>query len=172
MESAAVYIEGEMQTTDIAKALRYHIGKANARRFYADEKIMENEIFDSVTWEDLQNLLQRRPRMYQLWYGKQCSGFCGVGAMVSSWDKNESSKCPNCGVHETADHLNRCSNKIRRALLPDSLRDLVEWMEDHDTGPELTSWLPLYIQKRTQVACRPYSPIKGKNDSANETGWT
>lgn len=148
MESAAVYIEGEKQTTDIAKALRYHIGKANARRFYADEKIMDNETFDSVTWEDLRNLLQRRPKMYQLWYGKQCSGFCGVGAMVSRWDKNESSKCPNCGVHETADHLNRCSNKIRRALLSDSLRDLIEWMEDHDTDPELTSWLPLYLQKQ------------------------
>jgi len=61
----------------------------------------------------------------------------------------ESSKCLNCVVHEAADHLNRrCSNKICRALLSESLRDLVEWMEDHVTHPDLMLWLPLYIQKQ------------------------
>jgi hypothetical protein len=148
MEAAAVYIEGEKQTTDIAKALRYNIGKANARRFYADEKIMANEIFDSVVWEDLRKTLQGRPRMYQLWYGKQCSGYCGVGAMISKWDKNESSKCPSCGEHETADHLNRCTDKRRCELLSDRIRDLLEWMQDHDTHPDLMHWLPLNLQKQ------------------------
>ena len=29
-----------------------------------------------------------------------------------------------------------------------SIRNLVEWMEDHDTHPDLLCWLPLYIQKQ------------------------
>jgi len=60
---------------DIAKALRFHIGKANARRFHAGEKIMGNEIFDSAAWEDLRKLLLRRLRMYQLWYAEQYAVF-------------------------------------------------------------------------------------------------
>jgi hypothetical protein len=149
-QSAAVFIDGEKQTTDLAKELRYLMGKAKARQFYADEKIMDVSIFDSVAWEDLRSLLQGRPKMYQLWFGKQCqcSGFCGTGDKLSQWDRTESNKCPNCGSFEKADHLNKCSSKIRRGLLTDSLYDLLEWMEENCTHPELLLWIPLYLQKQ------------------------
>jgi endonuclease/exonuclease/phosphatase family metal-dependent hydrolase len=80
MEAAAVYINGIKQTSDLAKELRYYVGQQRARQFYADEGIIAPEIFDTVEWNALRDLLERRPRMYQIWYGKQCSGFCGTGA--------------------------------------------------------------------------------------------
>ena len=151
LEAAALYIEGEKQTTDIASSLRYHIGKAKARQFYIDENIMDGQTFDSVTWEDLRHLLARRPKMYQIWLSKQSSGFCGTGVMLRRWDKNESGMCPNCGIPETAAHLNRCRNKIRLELLSDSLNDLSDWLKEHHTHPELLMWLPLYIQQQDRL---------------------
>ena len=60
-----------------------------------------NEILDSVAWEDLRKVLLRRLRMNQLWYHMQNSAPAFVAwRHVSRWDKNEASKCPNCGVHE------------------------------------------------------------------------
>eukprot|EP00984_Skeletonema_dohrnii_P013730 scaffold5718_cov112-Skeletonema_dohrnii-CCMP3373.AAC.7 len=70
-------------------------------------------------------------RMYQLWYGKQCSGFCGTGQMISRWDPDASESCPNCGRFETADHLTQCDNRIRRDLLKEGIRDLDDWMSWH-----------------------------------------
>lgn len=145
LESAVVIIDNEKQTADVAKELRYYIGKERARQFYADEGRMSPEIFDSVAWEPLRALLERRPQMFRVWYAKQCSGFCGTGQMITRWDKDASALCPNCGCYETADHLNRCTNKIRRGLLGDSIENVLEWMRDHQTHPDLTLWLPRYL---------------------------
>ena len=71
LEQASVFFDGSKQTSDIAKELRYQIGRRNARQFYQDEKIMDNSTFDSIAWADLRSLLEKRPKMYQLWYGKQ-----------------------------------------------------------------------------------------------------
>ena len=145
LESAVVIIDGIKQTADLAKDLRYHVGKVKARQFYADEKLLHPDIFDSIAWEPLRWLLERRPKMYNLWYAKQCSGYCGTGEMITRYDKNASDKCPNCGCFETADHLNRCRSRIRRGLLIDSINDLQEWMDGHCTHPCIQKWLPLFI---------------------------
>ena len=71
LESATLRIDGEKQTTDTTKGLRFHIGRRAARSFYDSENIMPPEVFDTVAWLDIQRTLQSRPRMYQLWYGKQ-----------------------------------------------------------------------------------------------------
>jgi hypothetical protein len=75
----------QKQMIDIAKALRFHIGKANARRFHAGEKIMGMRYltlphgricgsFYCVGWECIS---------FGMRNSMQCSGFCGTGAMVS-----------------------------------------------------------------------------------------
>lgn len=145
LESAVVIIDGIKQTADLAKDLRYHVGKVKARQFYADEQLLHPDIFDSIAWEPLRWLLERKPKMYNLWYAKQCSGYCGTGEMITRYDKNASDKCPNCGCFETADHLNRCRSRIRRGLLIDSINDLQEWMDGHCTHPCIQKWLPLFI---------------------------
>jgi len=137
--------DGVKQTSDIIKELRYQIGRAQARQFYADEKIMDNATFDSISWLDLRSLLSKRPKMYQLWFSKQCSGFCGTGQMITRWDKEASSNCPNCGCFETADHLNRCNDRIRRELLRESILDLQTWLVKHCSHPELCIWIPRYL---------------------------
>lgn len=51
LETAVVVIDGIKQTADLAKDLRYHVGKVKARQFYADEQLLHPDIFDSVAWE-------------------------------------------------------------------------------------------------------------------------
>ena len=81
---------------------------------------MSPQVFDSVSWKDVQNTLKSKPRMYQLWYGKQCLGYCGTGVMLKRWDKHKKAdfSCSNCGmVDKDVEHLNRCDNQDRRRLL-------------------------------------------------------
>ena len=78
MESACVFIGKNKQTTDLAKGLRYHIGKARARKFYIERDIMDAPTFNSVTWEDLRDTLALKPKMYQLWFSKQGLDHCGM----------------------------------------------------------------------------------------------
>eukprot|EP00985_Skeletonema_marinoi_P027437 scaffold22500_cov157-Skeletonema_marinoi.AAC.1 len=125
LEQASVFFDGSKQTSDIAKELRYQIGRRNARQFYQDEKIMDNSTFDSIAWADLRSILEKRPKI--------------------RWDPDASDSCPNCGRFETADHLTRCDSRIRRDLLKESIRDLDDWMSWHCTHPDLRLWIPRYF---------------------------
>ena len=78
MESASVFIENNEQTTDVAKGLRYYIGKATAREFYTTSNNMDTATFDTVNWDDLRSTLALKSEMYQLWFGKQGLDNCGT----------------------------------------------------------------------------------------------
>ena len=97
LESCMLLIDGEKQTTDVRQSLRYHIGRKAARQFYASEGVLDPETFDTIAWGNLRQLIETKPRMYQLWFGKQNSGYCGTGQWLRRWDPTASSKCPNCG---------------------------------------------------------------------------
>ena len=160
LEVARVYIAGNKQTTDLSKALRFHVGKAQARQFCIDERLMEGREFDEVDWENLNDIIQCKPRMYQLWFGKQGSGYCGTGKMLARRDPTAENKCPNCGRPEDAIHLNRCGNNDRRRLLSDSTDSLVEWMEDNNAHPELIYWIPQYIKRQGYCAFTDLNPMQ------------
>ena len=109
---------------------------------------MDKETFDTVTWEDLRDTLALKPKMYQLWFGKQGSDHCGTGAMLKRWDKSADSRCPNCRkVNEDTNHLNRCRDTGRQRMLLKCIQELKEWMIDNNTYPELTEWIPQYLLK-------------------------
>jgi hypothetical protein len=65
--------------------------------------------------------------------------------MITRWDKEASGNCPNCGCFETADHLNRCNDRIRRILLRESILDLQTWLVTHCSHPELCIRIPRYL---------------------------
>ena len=103
-----MYLCGEKQTTDITKGLRHHIGRAQAKQLYLgkEHNRMSSAEFEDVAWEDLRNFHKGKPMMYSLWYGKQCSGYCGTGEWLRRWDTSADSSCPNCAqAVEDADHL-------------------------------------------------------------------
>ena len=66
LESAWVIIDGQKQTSDVTRGLRYSIGKHRAREF----GLLDKKVFDQIAWDDLDNFLSKKPPMYKLWYGK------------------------------------------------------------------------------------------------------
>ena len=79
LEQATLSINGDKQTTDVCKGLRHHIGRRATKVFFQSKGIMPPAVFNSISWTDIKANLQSKPCMYQLWYGKQCSGYCGTG---------------------------------------------------------------------------------------------
>ena len=92
LEKARVMVRGVKQTTDVGKGLKQVMGHQQARKFYATPNkkgkiIMQNRVFDTVDWDAINLSLNDKPQMYKLWYGKQCSGWCGTGNNLKHWQK-------------------------------------------------------------------------------------
>ena len=139
LEKARVMVGGAKQTTDVSKGLKQVMGHQQARKFYATPNkkgkiIMENKVFDTVNWEAINLSLSSKPQIYKLWYGKQCSGWCGMRNNLQHWDKEADSRCPNCfAINETAEHLMICRCQDRTKLLHKYAEDVEEWMRAHCT---------------------------------------
>jgi len=111
--------------------------------------VMTAEAFDLVQWDDIRSALEQKPRMYQLWYAKQGSGYCGTGKNMKQWQMTTNSRCPNCNKpKEDAVHLNICGSKERKQLLQRSICDIEVWMEEHNTHPDIIEFVPLYLVYR------------------------
>ena len=127
LEKARVMVGGVKQTTDVSKGLKQVMGHQQARKFYATPNkkgkiIMPHRVFDTVDWDPINLSLSDKPQMYKLWYGKQCSGWCGTGNNLKHWQKEDDeevdTRCPNCfTLYETPDHLMSCKYKERTKCL-------------------------------------------------------
>ena len=134
--------------------------------FYEAINTMVPETFDSVNWEDLHKVLQKKSKMYQLWFGKQGSGHGGMGKIPACWDKSARTTCPNCNRrNKDTDHLNKCRSKEWKKLPLQSTDGINEWMIDHTTYSELVEWVPKYLIRQgialfddignmSQIPCR------------------
>ena len=80
----------------------------------------------------------RTPKMYQLWFGKEGSGYCGTGKWTKRSEKSAKSTCLNCGKpNKDATHVVKFPTKERRLMLLKSIQEIKEWMIDNHTYPEL-----------------------------------
>ena len=162
-ESAAVFVGGIKQTTNLAKNVRLVLGRVDAEAFYTtplgirDKNGKRNKrgglgwtkaSFDAVDWDTLDATLESKPQMYRQWLSKQSSGFCGTQQMVAHWDPTRDGNCPDCHRPETASHLCLCPNGDRTRLLKDMTADLTTWLNNNYAHPELAYWLPKYILLR------------------------
>ena len=85
--------------------------------------------------------------MYQLWYGKQCSGWCGTGNRLKYWEKDANTRCPNCSaINETAEYLMSCRCPNRRKLLADHADKLKDWMVAHRTHLGILQAVKTYVK--------------------------
>ena len=162
-ESAAVFVGGSKQTSDVARDVRFALGYSDAEAFYttplgptdSNGNRHKNsglgwsrEAFRAVDWEALDATLHKKPQMYKQWLAKQCSGFCGTQTMVARWDSKRDGKCPDCGCRENAAHLNLCRDEGRDKLFNDMTTELQNWLYDNYAHPEIAYWLPQYIRDR------------------------
>ena len=87
--------------------------------------------------------------MYNIWYSKQCSGWCGTNSKLVEWGRSTDSRCPNCNrLGEDGDHLMVCRSEGRTKMFKEHVRKIEEWMEDHYTDPKLQGIVVGYLQGR------------------------
>ena len=81
-------------------------GRATAKRFFHEKKIVLVEHFDSVWWLGYEKAMVGYPKTFRTFVTKQVSGWCGCNSKLSLWEKGVDDKCPQCGCeHETSKHL-------------------------------------------------------------------
>ena len=146
LEAARVFVNGIKQTTDIKKGLKRDIGRTQAREFYKRKNLLSEEVFDVVDWDAIELSLKGKPKMYNLWYGKQGSGWCGTNKKLKEWGQTDDSRCPNCrGFNEDAAHLMVCPCENRTRLFKEQVGHLEDWMHTHHTDPELVPLITDYL---------------------------
>ena len=162
-EKVAVIIDGVKQTSDVARAARFHLGRNEAEKIYTaaiqprDSRGRRppssglgwsKDSFNAVDWRTLSECLSTKPQMYQQWLSKQSSGFCGTQDMVARWDAASDGKCPNCRCRESAAHLMLCPDRDRTRLLHAMADELQSWLSANHGHRELVYWIPRYIKLR------------------------
>ena len=89
--------------------------------------LLPEKLFEVVDWETIELTLKGKPKMYNLWYGKQCSGWCGTNKKLKQWGQTDDSRCPNCrGFNEDAAHLMVCPCKNRTRFFQENVEKLSE----------------------------------------------
>lgn len=160
-ETAAVIIDGNKQTSDVAKAARFALGRSAARRFFTRPiKICgESNVgglgwthkrFDSVDWESLRDVLDCKPHMYGIWLSKQTIGIAATRRNMARIYGLLDDRCPNCLCGpERADHLNGCLDPGRAALFDADVEELHRWMlKNGNTNPELAYFICKFFHGR------------------------
>ena len=88
LELVRVSLNGVKQTTDVGKGLKQDIGRQQAKEFYAKMEFLTPRVFNAVNWEALDLALKVKPKMYNLWYRKQCSGWCATNYKLKAVEEN------------------------------------------------------------------------------------
>ena len=95
-----MFIVGKKQTLDPKKHLKRQIGTIQAKAYYTGREKrkggMDAEVFDMISWDDVESALKGTSKMFKMRHAKQESGFCGLGYWTSNWEKNGDSQCPSC----------------------------------------------------------------------------
>ena len=93
LEKCGVFVGEEKQTSNPKEAIKQMVGRDAAREYYASRPAQKGgtrkEAFDTVTWDDVEEALKERSKMFKMWYAKQGSGYCGVGYWTSKWEKTD-----------------------------------------------------------------------------------
>ena len=140
----------------VRNGLKQDIGRHQAREFYKGKQLLAEKIFDVVYWDTIELMLEDKPKLYNLWYGKQCSGWCGTSTKLKEWGQTTDSRCPNYrGLSKDASHLTVCPCANQTGLFKVKVRKLEERVHRHHTDQELAPLITEYMlgQGKVKFAC-------------------
>ena len=81
-EDTAVFVDNRKLTRDLAKAVRYKVGKEQARNYLINQEGWTGKTIDEVDWNRLYGTLENKPEGYKIWLAKQHTGFCRTRVQV------------------------------------------------------------------------------------------
>jgi hypothetical protein len=87
---------------------------------------------------------------------KHVSHFCGTNRQLSRMDPSISNNCPSCGcINEDTSHVVRCQSPGRTSFYHDSVSELVEWLKEADTDPQLVHMIDEFLTGRGEIKVAP-----------------
>ena len=93
LEKCSVFVGEEKQTSDPKEAIKQMVGRDAAREYYASRPTqkgdMKKEVFDTMAWDDVEETLKERSKMFKMRYAKQGWGYCGMGYWTSKWETTD-----------------------------------------------------------------------------------
>jgi hypothetical protein len=154
-ETAACFVGGVKQTSEVGDNLRFEAGKREARKFYVEDLGWDGAAFDAVDWEALELTTKSKPKMFQVWLCKQASKFCATGSQAGCWFGRNFTCCPNCKKdQECARHLLHCPNDGRTAHFHDCVSKLASWLAGSHTDQEFAHLFLQYLRGRGSIRPR------------------
>ena len=139
-EDAAVFVNNRKLTRDLAKTVRYEVGKEQARNYLMNKEGWTGEQFDKVDWNRLHGALGNKPEGHKTWLSKQHTGFCGTRVQVGYYNGNPNVdlSCPTAErgrMHRTC----ACAQKKTESGCSESVNNLEGWMKKcGKTDPEIS----------------------------------
>ena len=151
-------------------------GRATAKKFFNEKKIVLVEYFDSIWWLGYEKAMAGYPKTFRTFVTKQVSGWCGCNSKLSLWEKGVDSKCPQCGCeHENSKHLTRCTDPGRLMQLRQSIECVMDILSEANVDQNLTDIIEAYLLaqgRRTMKECVPsLSPYNRVATAIDNLGW-
>ncbi len=151
-------------------------GRATAKKFFNEKKIVLVEHFDSVWWLGYEKAMAGYPKTFRTFVTKQVSGWCGCNSKLSLWEKGVDSKCPQCGCeHENSKHLTRCTDPGRLMQLRQSIECVMDILSEANVDQNLSDIIEAYLLaqgRRTMKECVPLlSPYNRVATAIDNLGW-
>jgi predicted RNA-binding Zn-ribbon protein involved in translation (DUF1610 family) len=151
-------------------------GRATAKKFFNEKKIVLAEYFDSIWWLGYEKAMAGYPKTFRTFVTKQVSGWCGCNSKLSLWEKGVDSKCPQCGCeHENSKHLTRCTDPGRLMQLRQSIECVMDILSEANVDQTLTDIIEAYLLaqgRRTMKECVPsLSPYNCVATAIDNLGW-
>jgi hypothetical protein len=122
-EEFQISTNGVKVTGEAKPSLKAHWGRATARSFLDQKKIMALCNFASVWWSGIARVMASYPKMFQIFVTKQVSGWCGSNSKRSLCDTSINNICPDWGmVCKTSKHMTQCQDEGQVTLFRESVQ--------------------------------------------------
>eukprot|EP00978_Attheya_sp_CCMP212_P035243 scaffold152065_cov75-Attheya_sp.AAC.1 len=135
--------------------------------------------FNLIYWDPIGTTMAASPQFYQLWASKQVTRFCATGRMmlaIKMWDNDHCTCCK--AANETTTHILICSDPdmMEMECFAAVLADLKLWHTEHETQPDLQTFLLRYTAAQdtvtfAQLPDLPQGMIKLLAADQDTIGW-
>jgi hypothetical protein len=121
-----------------------------AKIFFNKNGIVLLVHFDSVWWLGYDWAFSRYPKMFLSFIIKQVSGWCSCNSMLLLWEENIINTSPQCGCkYENLKHLIRCRDPGCLLQLHNSIKTIMDVLNDAKVPSELPDMIEVYLLNQT-----------------------
>ena len=153
LEPVGIFVDNQKMTLDTGDHIRFWAHRRLAPIYFHKHKVLSTRQFDQVNWKSVHSTLHGLSRLFQLWASKHVLGVAGTMMFLSHQD-DRSPLCPSCGAcNKSCRHVSCCPEAGRTDAFVQSTQEVEQWLEKHNTPPDLAHLLSDYLRGRGNTTC-------------------